>query len=502
VKPVADLRAIQWTRLDWMALALVTGAAAAIRLPGLGRPAGLVFDEIFYAQNACRYVIGTDACGIDQLASRAHPPLGNWLIGAGVKLFGYDEVGWRIVPALMGVLGVALLFLLVRRLLRGSSPMAATAGAFVAAGLLAGDFLHLIHSRVAMLDVFLATLATAAFLFAVLDRDRPRPARWDRRPAGVLSLLVLDRPWRLLAGAAIGVAVAVKWSGAYAALGIIPLVVAWEIAARRVVADDMAANPRRWREAARLAVREEGARTVVLLVIVPLLVYLASYIGRSPGELIGPPWQEGTVWRAIWDHQQAMLTFHAELAGSHPYESPPWSWLLLKRPVALFFAEDTGAYREILAIGSPLAWALAVAAMAWAVARLARAGWGLLRPELVVLVAALATYLPWLGLTGDRSQTFIWYVLPTLPFLYAAAGLAAAWAWRRVVGRVALGAVLAACLALYVFFLPVLTALPLSPDDWRARIWLTDCARPGAETLELPNDEIREGAPPPGWCWI
>jgi dolichyl-phosphate-mannose--protein O-mannosyl transferase len=502
VKPVADLRAIRWTRLDWVALVGVTAAAAAVRLAGLARPVGLVFDEIFYAQNACRYVIGTDACGIDQLASRAHPPLGNWLIGAGVKLFGYDEFGWRIVPALMGVLGVALLFVLVRHLLRGSSPMAATAGAFVAAGLLAGDFLHLVHSRVAMLDVFLATLVTAAGLFAVLDRDRPRPALWDRRPPGILSALALDRPWRLLAGAAIGAAVAVKWSGAYVALGIIPLVGAWEIAARREVAGDPAAGPRRWRDAAWLAVREEGPRTVVLLGLVPVLVYLASYIGRMPGELIGPPWQEGTVWRGIWDHQQAMLTFHTELSGSHPYESPPWSWLLLKRPVALFFAEDGGAYREILAIGSPLAWALGVAALAWAVARLAGSGWGLRRPELVLLVAALAVYLPWLGLSGDRSQTFIWYALPALPFLYGAAGLAAAALWGRLAGRVATGAVLAACLALFVFFFPVLTALPLSPDEWRSRIWLTDCARPGAETLELPDDKISSGPPPSGWCWI
>ena len=165
---------------------------------------------------------------------------------------------------------------------------------------------------------------------------------------------------------------------------------------------------------------------MVLLGLVPLAVYLAAYIGRMPGEVIGLPWEEGTFWRGIWDHQQAMLTFHTSLEGSHPYESPPWSWLLLKRPVAYFFEGDFAAnYREILAIGSPLAWLLgALGVLALAVAW-ARRGWEVRGPEAVLIVAALATILPWLVLQGSRSQVFLWYLLPTVPFMYAALGVLA-----------------------------------------------------------------------------
>ena len=35
----------------------------------------------------------------------------------GIRLFGYDEFGWRIAAATAGTLGVALLYLLLRRLL-------------------------------------------------------------------------------------------------------------------------------------------------------------------------------------------------------------------------------------------------------------------------------------------------------------------------------------------------------------------------------------------------
>lgn len=488
------------TRLDWVALLVVTAGAALLRLPGLGRPLGFVFDEIFYAQNACRYVIGTAECGIDELASRAHPPLGNWLVGTGIRLFGYDEFGWRIAAAVLGTLSVALLFLLVRLLLREAPPPARTLGATAAAALLAGDFLHVVQSRIGMLDVFVTLFVIAAVLFAVLDRDRPARAEWDRTPAGDLSALALHRPWRLLTGVALGAAVAVKWSGAYVALAVIPLIVAWEIAARRTVEPD--GPTRSWRSAAWLAMRQEGPRSLLLLGVVPVAVYLAAYIGRMPGEVIGLPWQEGTVWRGIWEHQQAMLTFHTGLEGSHPYESPPWSWMLLKRPVAYFFEADGGTYRQILAIGSPLAWLGAFLGFIGLAVVWARGGWNVRGPAAVLIVAALATYLPWLVLQGSRSQVFLWYILPSLPFIYAALGVLLAWSWRWVWARVVAAAFGVAVLGLFAFFFPILAALPLQPDDWRSRIWLADCERPGAPTLHLPDDEISSGPPPDGWCWI
>src|SRR3989304_2496789 len=102
------------------------------------------------------------------------------------------------------------------RLLRAGrvSEGAATVGAFSAAGLLAIDFLHLVQSRMAMLDVFVTLFVVAAVLFTVLDvtRDRGPGARgWGIR-------LTLGRPWRLLTGVSLGAAGGGKWAGAYAGL--------------------------------------------------------------------------------------------------------------------------------------------------------------------------------------------------------------------------------------------------------------------------------------------
>jgi hypothetical protein len=287
----------------------------------------------------------------------------------------------------------------------------------------------------------------------------------------------------------------------YSALGVVLLIVVAEIVARR---QDDAGGQRGWGAAFGAAFRAEGLRTVVLLGLVPVLVYLVTYVGVAEGSLLAVPWGEGSWFYDVGHHQLAMARFHAGLEGHHPYESPSWSWFMLKRPVAFWFTPDPGdypfrLYEQVLSMGSPLAWWPALAVFGWLGVSWLRGNRSL--GAAVILVGALSAYLPWLILGFARSQIFLWYVLPALPFLYVAVGIAAArWrGWAR--GLLVIG--LVGALAGFLFFWPIATASPLSPDDWRLRIWFTNCARPdGAPTLELPDDSINIGPPPEGWCWI
>ncbi len=462
-------------------------AAAALRLTGLDHPPGFVFDEIFYAQNACLLVAGPGVCGIAEPLSNAHPPLGQWLIASGIVVFGYTEFGWRIAAALAGIVTVAVLYVLARRLLTPGGRTAAAIGAAAAAGLLALDFLQLVHSRVAMLDVFLALFILAAMLFVVLDRDRHRD-----KPSIGLARLALGRPWRLAAGLALGAAVAVKWSGAFAALVVVAFVVASEIAARR--------DGRSLGVATRVAFREEGLRTAILLGLVPAAVYTASYLGVLPGTLIGLPWQEGTFWHGVARHQVALARFYVGLEGHHPYESPAWSWLLLKRPVAYWFAAD-GVYREVMALGNPAAWWPAVVAAIGLTVAWLRRGVRVFAPEAVVVVGVAATYVPWL-VVGATWNGLLWYILPSIPFLYLGLGLLTARAWGSLPGRVLAGVAGVVVVAAFLVYWPLLVAAPLSPDDWQRRMLFTDCDRPGAPTMTVPDAITSSGLPPDGWCWI
>jgi dolichyl-phosphate-mannose-protein mannosyltransferase len=485
-----------WGPLDAAALVLVTALGGVLRLVGLGNPRSLMFDEIYYARDACWYAYASrQLCRVDAEQTQVHPTLGKYLIAAGIRLFGYDSFGWRAAAAVAGSLMIAVLFVLARRLL-GS-----TLGATVAAGLLAIDLLAFVQSRIAMLDVFAALFGLLAVTFAAFDRDGIlHRARASTRSGGGR----LRRPWRLAAGAAVGAAAASKWSGVLAALTVMGLVVTWEVAARR---------PRDPRRALGHLVREEGPSILLYLVVVPVAVYAASYVGRLEGTLLSAPWTQGAWLRALWDRQGYMFSFHSGLDVTHSYQSPAWSWLLLKRPVSYFFATDAaGDYLEVLAAGSPLTWWASTLALGYAAAR-----WlghrGPARPEGLILASFGLGYLPWLVLSGERAAVFLFYLLPVVPFMCLALGYVASDLERAPAARPAIGLFCAAALLLFAFYFPLLTKRPLPREAWLDRIWMFDnCEKPpGAEApatdeagraIQSTATDGGVSLPPAGWCWI
>ena len=138
-----------------------------------------------------------------------HPPVGKWMIAAGMWLFGADNpFGWRFGAALTGTLSIFLLALIAQKLFR-SLTLGAVAGV-----LLAVDGHHLVMSRTSLLDIFLMFWILAAFGALLMDRDDGRrrlAARLGRQAAasaaGRPSALQLTsgpwlgvRWWRLAAG--------------------------------------------------------------------------------------------------------------------------------------------------------------------------------------------------------------------------------------------------------------------------------------------------------------
>lgn len=493
-----------WTSADTFALTAITVAAGVLRLVRLDDPKVLVFDETYYAKDACWYVTSSPTlCGIDIESTLVHPPMAKWLLALGIRLFGYDSFGWRISAAVAGTLTVLLLFLLARRLL-GS-----TMGASLTAGLLAVDLLHFVESRIAMLDIFVPLFGVAALLFLVYDRDRPP----DQEPIASALGRLLQRPWRIAAGIAAGAAVASKWSGGFFIVLLIVLSLAWEIGARRR------------REETRPVVttfRREGASILVWLLVVPVLVYCFTYIGRLPVANEGDICTERTGhWvNRLVEQQKCMLRFHKDLPSDHSYQSPAWSWLALKRPVSYYFETDpNGDYKEVFATGSPFVWwtsilALVVVAVAWL---RRRDPW---RPEGLILAGFVFTYGPWLaaGLFSERSAVFLFYLLPTVPFMCLALGYVASRLGRSWEAKAAVGLFSAAAIWFFVFYYPLLTKIPLPQPEWDKRIWIFDnCDKPPADPTTALITETTGGKtsvrttfttgtdedlPPTGWCWI
>lgn len=478
----------------------------------MGRPNTIVFDEVYYAKEGCYYATGSlSACGLETAPNEVHPPLGKWLIGIGIKGFGFDSFGWRIAAVVAGTITIALLYVLAKKVLRS------TVGASLASGLLAIDFLHFVQSRIAMLDIFVALFGVAALLFVVLDRQRL--IEGARRGGGPLG-----RPWRLAAGIAAGAGIATKWSGGFFLIAVILLTVAWETAGRR--SDE---PNRRFGSRTRAfsgTIREEGLSVTLWLVLVPALLYALTYVGRIEGSLLAAPWAETSWFRQFVIEQKDAASTHLGLPSNHPYESPPWSWLLLKRPVSYFYCAASkcnpnvpeGQVEEILATGSPFVWWASIVALVYVLV-----GWvrrrSFRRPEGLIAAAFLFTYAPWLLLSRGRPAVFIFYLAPVVPFMCLALGYVAAQIGRSWEAKAAIALFASGAIGLFGFYYPLLAGTALPQEQWEARIWIfkgSQCDKPPGtpsvasvtttvkgvietRTTTTPDDS---SLPPTGWCWI
>ncbi|MFC4534197.1 phospholipid carrier-dependent glycosyltransferase, partial [Sphaerisporangium dianthi] len=229
------------------------------------------------------------------------------------------------------------------------------------------------------------------------------------------------------------------------------------------------------------------------LAAAPAIAYTASWAGWFASAYgYGRNWDQATSsgWRywvfssaRSWvDYQLQVLTFHTGLARPHAYQSWPWEWPLLLRPVAFFYESPNGCgaakcSQAVLGVGTPVIWYGALVALialvAWYVAtRDWRAG------------AVLLTYgvglLPWVyyAITDHRTM-FLFYMAPIVPFMILALVLAAglligparAQGRRRAVGAAVTGALMLLAIANFAWLHPVLSAELLPYDEWYRRMF-------------------------------
>jgi dolichyl-phosphate-mannose--protein O-mannosyl transferase len=478
----------KWYARPFIVIAAVTAVAGGLRFYHLSAPHAFVFDEVYYAKDGCLDAgFPYQRCQLDGPSEQTvtvHPPLGRWIIAGGIAATGKPSdfgcqfgaasprchpFSFRVTAALFGTLSVMLLAILAYRL------FASALWAGVAGLLLATESLNFVQSRTSMLDIFLVTFVVAGFLFLVLDRqwmDRRTPQPTDladeSREAYLLELppdrppAPIFRPWRLGAGLAFGAAVATKWSGAPALVAAILLTLAWERTRRSGVG-----LPHAFRE----ALRDEAFGIFLFLLVVPAAVYLASYAKWFADH-------HGLNLAAWWDLQRSMATYSIHLRAKHPYSSPAWSWLILKRPVAYYYQclrnSSTGCRlpAEILGVGNPaIFWSSLLTVpyvlFSWIRKRDWRAG--------LIFVPFALQYGPWFF---AARTNFLFYLAPVTPFMVLAGSYAlkdlfeVEFGERRVraLAPVAVFA-LVVSVGLFLFFLPVLTGKAISYEAWKLRMW-------------------------------
>ena len=411
---------------------LIAIAAFLVRIINLGSPKGLVFDEVYYvdgARDLLKY--GVEVSGSDP-EFIVHPPVGKWLIASGIKLFGDNELGWRFASAVFGTLLILLFARLVHVLFY--SPLLTALGAV----LMALDGLLLVHSRTALLDLFLTFFT-------------------------LLGVFLWHRNRHIWAGIAFGLAIGCKWSAIYF-VAIIGLIAVYRV----LIAHDI-----------RKTLKPIAAK-FAQYGFIPVFVYTLTWTGWF---LSDRGWSRG--WSnnplSSWIHYHSeMLNFHTGLTDSHPYEANPWNWLVMGRPTSFFYDSPKGCSaencaQEVLALGTPLLWwvgtiAIAVVVGYWIKSLISH------RIDMaanIVVLGLAAGYLPWFAM--QQRTVFTFYAIIIEPFLILAivycAKLLLASGLKPVVSQSIVGGILALIILCFLFFIPLFTGQVITYEDWNLRMW-------------------------------
>lgn len=501
-----------------------------VRVLGLGHPFqapnGYIFDEVYFAQDACKDLVGMDYYDPE-------PPLAKLVIAAGMVVGGtwmhYDQGyrhqvttvngaphdntceaagtlpgfgtwGWRLASLVFGTALVPLIYLIAIRIRQDRF----FAGA--AALLMTFDGMAFVQSRIGMIDAVALALLLLAYWVFHLHLGARTSRRW----------------WwtAILLGLCIGLSAAAKWT----------TLAAWGTMLVILLGGFLWRTDRHFRGLRvrpRYGPQDTATRFSAYLLVfaaLPVLVYGASYFRYNsiphcdafdakgleipaicspahPAPLaltlsevrLGP----ASVWvptgldpvryiNQIKVHDEWAYDYHAHLTATHPYGSKWYTWPLLLRPVAYYYQDGTGVdsltgaplREEVFNLGNPAIWWAAIPALIYCAVV---AVW---RRKYAAIFIAIAFAAAWLPFSRVTRVMFLYHMFGSLPLMILAVAYALTdlkgWVTRRQLGpmrliaptgRLLVTAYLGTVLLTFIFMYPMWTALPITGASWQQRIW-------------------------------
>ncbi len=426
----------------------------------LSQPDEVYFDEQHYVPAALTIMTGRPDTNANV------PPLGKLLMAASVRIWltlenvvrgSHDYTAtcltWRADGCLFGMLMIPLLYFLGKSMFGRSA-------ALLAAFLLDIDFLHIVCSRIGLLDIYLAFFVLLALY-----------CTWEYIEAPADE----EKPWLIMASIAVALGTATKWSCLFFVVGALPVV---------------ALLKQSWRDLEPAMRWRRLAQTLAIGTCILAVLYLVSSVPR----LRHHHYDIIATIGAMAHSAKRMVMFRYSNHFEHPYRSPWWQWPTLLRPCWLYFhmqapaggppspvagevdiTEQSGPIAGIVAIGSPWVWWTFLAVLAGMIVFLARR----LRQQNPAtftrderaLVLLTATYLSQL-LLWSINRGFFYYMLPLTPMMCLLLGWLGAQASETWRGRGLLTAWVVGAMGCLFTFWPILVAWPIPAQRFLKLMWL------------------------------
>jgi len=292
-----------------------------------------------------------------------------------------------------------------------------------------------------MLDIFMmGFLSLAAWQFAAAIRQ---PETGRRR--------------LILTGVAMGCAMGAKWNA-------VPLAMVFGLA---FFGARLSAGRRR------LLLSHRGApvpgislmEAFIWLGVLPLCIYALTF---APGYWLGTEGQPSPLARdGILAFHSEILDLQKQVLAPHNYQSTWEQWVLNTRGIWYLYEPLDGAQRGVLLIGNPLTMLLGLPALVWCLVT------GIFRkdPARLAMMIGYGVSLGFWLIAPKPVQFYYHYVIPSV-FLLGALALSLGDLQQAGWSKLSYG-VLAASLAVFVVFFPILSAAALEhPMSFASWTWL------------------------------
>ena len=378
-----------------------------------------MFDEVYHGRTAYEFLHGLS------IYENTHPPLGKSIISIGIALFGMNPFGWRFMCALFGTLLIPLMYLFARKIL------CRTDIACLSAVLSGTAFMNTTLSRIATIDILVAFFSMLMFfcMYGYIQALSENKPMWQQRL------------WLLSGGISMGLAVAIKWTGVYAAAGTAVLFF-WFLL-------EHIGGIKGIKEHRSFLVKT-GLWCVLCFIVIPFGIYTLSYL---PFVKVYPD-------RGLFGHMIAnaalMLSYHSSCVFDHPYSSEWYQWLYGSKPLAdsrVYFADGTVSVvmtflNPLLAVGGLIA--LLHQFYLWKRKHGRRA--------LFLIIAYASMLLPWLFV---HRTVFVYQYFISSLILVPMIGNSVSVSRHRKRNILVLSGI---SIALYVLYYPVLTGQSIRVD--------------------------------------
>lgn len=391
------------------------------------------FDEIYHVRNAW------EIANRQYMYASVHPLLGTNIIALSIHLFGMHPFAWRLPGAIASVLMLPVLYGILKHLLKRD--YLSLIGSF----LLAADFMHITTARIATLEPFsiLFILCSFYWMLKYCRSNFYTLPMWK----GILYLF--------LSGIFMGLSIATKWTGCYAAIGLAIMLFTNWIQCFLEYKKDKETHQQFFK-----ILLTTMLSCILFFIIIPIVIYCISYI---PDKIFrNEPWTIANVWKQA----QQMYHYHVNLNATHPYQSTWFQWILDLRPMWYYVGTKGNVFHTISCFSNPLLTWIGLPAILFTTYR------ALCKKDIVgwyIVVGYFSGLLPWIIYV--QRIVFAYHFYPTSLFTIIAIVYCINLLNNRKMSIV-VPAYLAAYLALFILFLPVITGFGTSQQFARFLSWL------------------------------